>query len=67
MKIDDAKDFGRRECPACACEVPANHNRCPLCGYEFPHPTPTQRNLRLWGAAIMLVILLALIVAGALW
>ena len=61
MKIDAAKDFGRRECPACACEVPNTHNRCPICGYGFPHPSPAQRSLRWWGAAVMLAILLALL------
>ncbi len=60
MKIDTDRDFGTRECPACATEVPANNNRCPICGYEFPNPTPMQRGVRLWGALLMLVILLAL-------
>ena len=38
MKIRDDVDFGTRECPGCACEVAANENRCPICGYEFPAP-----------------------------
>ena len=61
MKIDPQKRFGTRECPACACEVPANHNRCPMCGYEFLNPTPARRNLKWIGAVIMLAALIALI------
>ena len=36
MEIDPHADFGTRECPGCATEVPANENRSPICGYEFP-------------------------------
>lgn len=25
-----------RECPACALDVPADADVCPMCGYEFP-------------------------------
>lgn len=34
--------FGKRgenrkmECPSCAVEVDADHDVCPICGYEFP-------------------------------
>lgn len=24
------------ECPGCAVEVDADHDECPICGYEFP-------------------------------
>ena len=58
MRIDPARHFGLRECPSCACEVPANENRCPICGYLFPSPTRTQRSLRVGGALVMLAILL---------
>lgn len=66
MRIDTQRDFGKRECPSCACEVAANHNRCPLCGYAFPQATPRQTGLRIGGALLMLAILLALLLAG-LW
>ena len=61
MSIHVGKNFGTRECPSCACEVEANHNRCPICGYEFPNPSPAQKGLKLWGALIMLAIMLALL------
>ncbi|MFH0954282.1 MAG: zinc ribbon domain-containing protein [Verrucomicrobiota bacterium] len=61
MNVDHARGFGTRECPGCATEVPANNNRCPLCGYEFPHPTPTQMKLKWVGVVIMLGVLIALI------
>jgi hypothetical protein len=51
-----------RECPSCACEVESNNNRCPICGYEFPNPSPAQRNLKLWGALLMLGILVLLLI-----
>lgn len=66
MGIDPDRDFGTRECPSCACEVQANHNRCPICGYAFPQATPRQRGLRIGGALLMLAILAALLLAG-LW
>lgn len=61
MRIDAEKPFGTRECPSCATEVPANNNRCPICGYVFPQPTPTRKNMKLWGAVVMLALLIALI------
>lgn len=61
MKVDISKSFGQRECPSCACFVPANNNRCPICGYLFPVPTPRQRAFRLWGALLMLLVLFALL------
>lgn len=60
MKIDDRRNFGMRECPSCGVEVDANHNHCPICGYAFPYPTPRQRGMRLWGALLMLGLLLLL-------
>lgn len=64
MRIDPTKDFGVRECPSCATEVKANNNRCPICGYEFPNPTPLQKGMRLWGAVILLLILLLALASG---
>lgn len=61
MKVDATKDFGLRECPSCATEVPANVNRCPICSYEFPHANPKQRGMKLWGALLMLLILALLL------
>jgi predicted nucleic acid-binding Zn ribbon protein len=61
MKIDAQKPFGTRECPSCATEVPANNNRCPICSYVFLQPTSTQRNMKLIGAIVMLVLFLILI------
>lgn len=61
MKVDPTKNFGIRECPACACEVPANSNRCPICGYLFPNPSPARRRFKLAAALIMLALLLILL------
>jgi hypothetical protein len=58
LKIDPDRDFGKRECPACACRVPANSNRCPICGYDFPQFCPVHRHIRLWGTLIMILLLL---------
>ena len=60
MKIDSQTDFGTRECPGCAVSVPTNENRCPICGYEFPHLTG-YRGTRLGAAVLMLLILAALL------
>ena len=64
MRIDPQRDFGKRECPSCACEVEANHNHCPICGYAFPQASPVQKGMRIGGALLMLAILLALLLAG---
>ncbi len=56
MRIQTDTDFGLRSCPSCATHVPLNSNRCPICGYEFPHPTSLQRNMRLWGGLLMLLL-----------
>ncbi len=61
MKIDPERDFGTRECPACACDVPANSNRCPICGYLFPNPSLARRRFKIAAALIMLALLLALL------
>ncbi len=57
MKIDPHAKFQTRECPGCAVEVPANENRCPICGYEFPARGPLHRNL-IWIVALLLVLFL---------
>lgn len=62
MRIRDDVDFGTRECPGCACEVAANENRCPICGYEFPAPRGLHR-----GSAWIAVGLLALFAGPLLW
>jgi len=61
MKVDAQKPFGTRECPSCATEVPSNNNRCPICGYAFLQPTSTQRNMKLIGAIVMLVLFLIMV------
>lgn len=61
MKINGEKQFGTRECPACACEVPENTNRCPICGYAFPLQPAGKRSMRVWGAILMLVLFVILI------
>ncbi len=57
MKIDPHADFPARECPGCAVAVPANENRCPICGYEFPARGLLHRNL-LWIVLLCLALLL---------
>ena len=57
MPIDPHADFGTRECPGCAVEVPANENRCPICGYTFPARGPLHRHL-LWIVLLCLALLL---------
>jgi len=57
VKIDPQAKFPLRECPGCAVEVPANENRCPVCGYAFPGRGPLQRNL-LWIVLLFLALLL---------
>jgi hypothetical protein len=57
MKVEPQSNFGVRECPGCAVEVPANENRCPICGYEFPGRGPLQRNLP-WIVLLCLALLL---------
>lgn len=66
MRIQADKRFELRECPACGTEVSENNNRCPICGYEFPAPTPRQRFARMGGALIMLLLLVWLVLA-VLW
>ena len=66
MRVDDSRKFGARECPACACEVEANQNRCPICGYEFPAPSALQRGLKWGGAFLMLLLLLLVLLWGLL-
>lgn len=66
MRIDAQRDFGKRECPSCACAVEANQNHCPICGYAFPNATQAQTAMRVGGALLMLAILLGLLLYG-LW
>jgi predicted amidophosphoribosyltransferase len=54
MNIDPDKTYATRECPGCAMDVPENNNRCPICGYEFPHPSPFKKHVWPW---IVLAIL----------
>jgi len=61
MRIDAEKSFGTRECPSCASQVPANTNRCPICKYHFPTATPVQHRFKVWGAVLMLVLFVILI------
>lgn len=60
MKIDPFKSFGLRECPSCATETERNQNRCPLCGYEFPHTPPARRWLLSLTALLLLTFFLLL-------
>lgn len=60
MRINVHKSFGERECPGCAMTVEANHNRCPICGYEFPHPSPLRKQVTIWGSLLLLVLFLLL-------
>jgi len=60
MKIEVSKSFGERECPSCATPVPANSNRCPICGYVFPALTHRQRGLKIGASLLMIALLLAL-------
>lgn len=60
MNVNPDAKFGKRECPSCACEVPVNENRCPICGYEFAS-LPGRQSFRLWAALTLLGILLALL------
>jgi len=57
MGIDLNKQFGHRECPSCATEVPANNNRCPICGYEFP-VTPPHWKATVWVVAVILLVII---------
>ncbi len=64
MKIDAHHDFGTRECPACACQVPANENRCPICGYPFPAKSALSRKAPLIAIVLILLILVPILVAA---
>ena len=59
----EANNTKMRECPGCACEVPAMENRCPICGYEFPVARGPGR-IAGWLAALMLALLLAALCRG---
>ncbi len=62
MRIDPEKRFGKRACPGCATEVDANQNRCPICGYEFPHPTGP----RTWVPVMALLMIFLIILLWVL-
>ncbi|MBI5868411.1 MAG: zinc ribbon domain-containing protein [candidate division Zixibacteria bacterium] len=47
----------KRECPSCASEIPADMDRCFICGYEFAGKAG-RRNWRLWVALLLLLIFL---------
>lgn len=57
MRIETNKEFGTRECPSCATEVPTNHNRCPICGYEFP-VAPAGKKFTVWIVAVILLVII---------
>lgn len=57
MSVEINKNFGTRNCPSCATDVPANSNRCPICGYEFP-VMPRGRKTVFWIAGVILLIIL---------
>lgn len=42
-----------KECPSCAMEIDADAERCPICGYEFPH-TPLSVKIM----AIIMILLM---------
>ena len=63
MNIIHQKSFEKRECPSCACLVLKNNNRCPICNYEFPNEMPMKRNVRIWGA-ILMILLFAMMILG---
>lgn len=60
MRIDTNRTFGERECPSCSTQVPANNNRCPICGYEFPAAHPALQKVYWTAGIILLIALLAM-------
>lgn len=61
MKVQLDRDFGTRECPNCAMEVPSNNNRCPICGYAFMQPSRLHRHTVFWTAVLLLIAFLIMI------
>lgn len=61
MSIDPSRHHGVRECPSCACEVAANENRCPICGYEFPSGMTGRSTFRFAAGVILLALFLAMV------
>jgi RNA polymerase subunit RPABC4/transcription elongation factor Spt4 len=43
-----------KECPACAMEVDADAEACPICGYEFPRQS--------WTVWVMVWVMIALLI-----
>lgn len=66
MKIEVHRDFGTRACPACAMRCACNENRCPICGYPFPHRPPGRNRIFKITAAVLLMLLLAAVL-GLRW
>ena len=67
MRVDPDAEFGTRSCPGCACEVPANNNRCPVCRYEFPdEPRWARSLLAVIAIGLVLVLLFVWVVARGL-
>lgn len=52
-----------RECPACAMEIDASAEACPVCGYEAPR----QRTSVQVAAWLMALLLLWPVIEGALY
>lgn len=42
------------ECPGCAVEVDADHDVCPICGYDFPRQ-PLSVKIGVW---VLIVLML---------
>ena len=61
MNVDPEKKFPQRECPGCAVEMPENHNRCPVCGYEFPGLPIGEKRMRLCVALMMLLLFIVVV------
>ena len=64
MKIDSRHDFGTRECPACACRVPANENNCPICGYPFPARSALSRRAPLIAVVLVILLVVPILIAA---
>ena len=47
--------MGKKECPACAMEVDADAEVCPICGYEFPRQ-PLSVKIAAWVMIVLLLI-----------
>ena len=52
----------KRECPSCAAEVPADHDVCDICGYEFPAHGSHKPWVKWVALAVIAVVALAFLV-----